>query len=98
MAKIIRASRWEPQPIIYVIEGGWLNIARYDYRRFPNGRVTYDSVLSCMNRLRYQFNVHVILAGSRYRAEYVTVSLLKKRMREEKPQHWRDLWHEEDEE
>lgn len=94
--KIARAFFWHPRPTIYVLEGGMAAIAAYDYSRFESGTINARTVEAVIDKLRYA-GTQVIMAGSRYMAEYVIVSLLKRRMQEEKAGHWRELWKDKEE-
>ncbi len=89
--KIKRAERWFPRPIVYVVEGDMADIAQYDYRRFPSGKVTAQAVESRINRLRYA-GVQVIMSGGRLMAEYDIVSLLKRRAGELGVRACRKMW------
>jgi len=67
-------------PIVYVIEGNHEDIGRYNYSRFPSGRITAKVVLAKMRELRCK-GVHVVLCPHRAAAEYEIVSMLKWRWR-----------------
>ena len=81
LAKIDKAKRlWGNSglPVCYVVEADMEMIGKYDYSRFPSGRVTAKAVVSKINQLRYEKNVHFILARSRIQAEYTIISIMKK--------------------
>jgi len=89
--KIRRACAWAPRPIIYVLDGGIEHIAAYAYERFPSGRVNALAVESVIDELRYT-GVQIVMAQTRRMAEYIIISLLKRRMAEKTPKYWRELW------
>lgn len=80
LAKIKRAERWAPMPVIYVIEGGAEHVATYRYANFPSGNITSEVVMSRINQMRFS-GIHVYLAGSRMMAEHAIVGMLKHRAR-----------------
>ena len=84
LAKIAKAKEiWgnDGRPIIYVIDDGdYEAISKYNYSRFPSGRVTAKAVVSKINKMRYEHNVHMIQCRSKIQAEYTIASILK--------QHW----------
>ena len=81
-AKIKRAREaWgDKLPIIYVIEGDHEEIGRYQYSRFPSGKVNAKAVHAKISDLRFA-GVQVILCRNRHVAEYEIMSLLKRRWR-----------------
>jgi len=91
LAKIARAAVWAPRPIIYVCDFTLAHLANYDYGRFPSGSIDPRAVASRIDRLRYS-GVQVVLAGGRQTAEYVILSLLKRRIGEMGVRHWRRIW------
>ena len=79
-AKIARAqSLWGSSGLgnIYVVEGDLEAISKYDFRRFPSGKITPKVLISKINQMRYRYNVQFILCASRRQAEYTIVSLLR---------------------
>jgi len=89
--KIERAAVWAPLPIVYVGEFGPRDIAAYDYSVFQYGRVTPQAVQSRIDKLRFS-GVHVILAGNRQYAEWVIISILKRRAQQLGAVHCRKMW------
>jgi len=84
LEKIERARNWQRElglPVVYVLDGGWTEIADYDYNRFPSGQVTAKVVAAMVDDLTYE-NVLIRLSQSRQHAEYQIVSLLKRRARD----------------
>jgi len=67
-------------PIVYVIEGDHEEIGKYNFSRFPSGKVNARAVHAKISDLRFA-NVQVILCRNRHVAEYEIVSLLKRRWR-----------------
>jgi ERCC4-type nuclease len=64
--------------VAYVVEGDYEAIGKFNYSRFPSGRVTAKAVVSKIHQMMFDHNVHMILCRSRIEAEYTIVSLLKK--------------------
>jgi ERCC4-type nuclease len=82
LAKLERAkAAWghTGRPYVYVVEGDYEAISKYDYSRFPSGKITPKVVISKINEMRFKHNIHVLLCRSRIQAEYMVISLLKKR-------------------
>ena len=80
LAKIERANAiWGNSGLgnIYVVEGDLEAISKYDFSRFPSGKITPKVLISKINQMRYRYNVQFILCASRIQAEYTIVSLLR---------------------
>jgi len=80
IAKIARAQAiWGGSGLgnIYVVEGDLEAISKYDFSRFPSGKITPKVLISKINQMRYRYNVQFILCASRIQAEYTIVSLLR---------------------
>jgi len=67
-------------PIVYVIEGDHEEIGKYNFSRFPSGKVNARAVHAKISDLRFA-NVQVLLCRNRHVAEFEIVSLLKRRWR-----------------
>ena len=78
LSKIARAHQWL-LPVIYVVEGTFDDIGKYDYMIFKSGNVTSQFAYRRIAEMIYNHNVHVIFAGSREAAAYVVALLLKRR-------------------
>lgn len=78
LAKITRAREWE-LPIIYVLEFGFDDIAKYDYSVFTQGKITSQFIYRRVAEIIFGYNVHVVFAGSREGAVYAICLLLKRR-------------------
>ncbi len=79
LAKIAKAQE-RLLPICYVCEFSFDAIKTYDYAQFHSGKVTSQFVYRRVAELIFQYNVHVIFAGSREGAAYTVALLLKRRL------------------
>jgi len=79
-AKVARARElWgSTLPQMYILEGDYEMIKRYNYDRFPSGRINAKVVISKINELRYRHNIHIVECTCKVHAEYTIISLLKK--------------------
>ena len=68
--------------IIYVADGDMDSIRLYDYTRFKRKSVSYHSVMSKINELRYRHGVQVVLCSNSVRAQYTIIRLLRHRFKE----------------
>ena len=78
LAKIEKASA-RLQPIIYVLEFGFDDLAKHDYMQFHSGRVTPQFVYRRTAELIFNYGVVVLFAGSRQGAAYTIALILKRR-------------------
>jgi len=76
--KIKRAREWW-LPVIYVVGMSFQDVAQYDYSIFTSGHVTSQYIYRRIASLIYDYNAHVIFAGSREGGAYVVALLLKRR-------------------
>jgi len=82
LAKIERArSLWGAKslPIVYAIECKLSDVARYDFGRFPSGRVTARAVYSKLQRLNYEHGIHWTWCDSAAGCEWWIAGTLKRR-------------------
>jgi len=78
LAKIERARAWL-LPIVYVLEFGFDDIAKYDYGVFKKGRVSSQFIYRRVAEMIYDLGVVVLFAGSRQGASYAIALILKRR-------------------
>jgi ERCC4-type nuclease len=76
--KIKRAKEWG-LPIIYVVGMTFEDVAKYDYSIFTSGNVTSQFLYRQIATLIFNYNVHVVFAGSREGGAYAVALLLKRR-------------------
>ena len=79
LSKIARAQQWL-LPVIYVVEGTFDDIGKYDYMIFKSGNVTSQFAYRRIAELIFIHNVHLIFAGSREAAAYAVCLILKRRL------------------
>lgn len=78
LAKITKAKERE-LPIIYILECNFNDIQTYDYSVFKSGAITSQFIYRRIAQLVYEYNTHVVFAGSREGASYAICLLLKRR-------------------
>jgi len=78
LAKIAKAQS-RLLPVIYVCEFTFDAIQSFDYSIFKSGNITSQFIYRRVATLIYDFNVHVVFAGSRTGASYAVAVLLKRR-------------------
>jgi len=78
LAKIAKAQE-RLLPVVYILEFGFDAIQTHDFSQFKSGQVTPQFVYRRVAELIYDFNVHVVFAGSRTGASYAVAILLKRR-------------------
>lgn len=76
--KIKRAKEWG-LPVIYVVGMTFDDVAKYDYSIFASGNVTSQFLYRQIATLIFNFNVHVVFAGSRNGGAYAVALVLKRR-------------------
>ena len=74
----ISVARWCGFRLPYFLDGNELHIARFDYGRFPSGRVSELVVLSKVSELRHRGH-QVVLCANKASAEIQIVQYLKRR-------------------
>jgi len=77
--KIERAKEWG-LPIIYVVGMTFDDVAKYDYSIFTSGNVTSQFLYRQIATMIFNYNVHVIFAGSREGGAYAVALILKRRL------------------
>jgi len=78
LAKIERARSWL-LPIVYILEFGFDDIAKYDYAVFKGGRVSSQFIYRRIAEMIFDLGIVVLFAGSRQGASYATTLILKRR-------------------
>lgn len=76
--KIKRAKEWG-LPVIYVVGMTFEDVAKYDYSIFASGNVTSQFLYRQIATLIFNYNCHVVFAGSREGGAYAVALLLKRR-------------------
>ena len=79
LLKIERAQSWL-LPVIYILEFSFDDIGKYDYAIFKSGNVTSQYVYRKIAIMTFDYNVHLIFAGSREAAAYAVCLILKRRL------------------
>lgn len=86
-SKIRRARKVHHMPqIFYVVEANREDIARYDYSRFKNGRVTPEFIYRQLSILEYVHFVNAIFSGNAFGAARDVHRILKRRSADLKAQ------------